>query len=430
MADAHQNSTLDRHTSIRSVLTLPAYTRSVRDNETVIGREGDRSGIDIVIETPETAEEEEVRRDSEMESLYQIRAERRREAAEMEVSRQRRREARRTGDTATLARLQEENHMRALEREVNGAQALIQEHASRSRERRVSSVDYASVGVARHDGSRVRASSIESERGLLDSAASMGGVRRISQHRRDRSASSAVSDTEEANAGFDFDLPPFARRGSDLSLLNRGRSLFAAVGRSRASSGATATVSSNGYNNAQANNSSLSVETSDVGGSRFPDADPPVYERDPSPSYGGNLDHGNTVDSHSYNHGHGDQNHLHDNEEAPPYTSPISTQTPAFPPTAGSFNPQSTPPPQQPQLQQSDRSNPHAPGHNFQPAPTAELDLGTSPPLPLSSRAPVLPAISRLPSIRIAEASPVEGRADGGFLDAVLESGRGRGDSR
>ena len=63
---------------------------------------------------------------------------------------------------------------------VNGnasSQSLIAEHNARtsSRDRRVSSVSYADLGLARHDGSRLRENSVDSDhRPLLESAAFMG----------------------------------------------------------------------------------------------------------------------------------------------------------------------------------------------------------------------------------------------------------------
>ena len=75
LGDLEQNGganegTVERNTSVRSVMTLPAYSKSVRDNERVLAREGERGGIDTVVEASETAEEEENRREEEMESLY------------------------------------------------------------------------------------------------------------------------------------------------------------------------------------------------------------------------------------------------------------------------------------------------------------------------------------------------------------------------
>ncbi len=62
---------VDRNTSVRSVMTLPAYSSAARENERILGREGERGGIDNVIELPETVDEEERVREEEMESLYQ-----------------------------------------------------------------------------------------------------------------------------------------------------------------------------------------------------------------------------------------------------------------------------------------------------------------------------------------------------------------------
>jgi hypothetical protein len=54
----------DRNTSVRSVMTLPAYRQKATDTEQVLGREGERDGIDVVVEFP-TAEDEEAMRDDE-----------------------------------------------------------------------------------------------------------------------------------------------------------------------------------------------------------------------------------------------------------------------------------------------------------------------------------------------------------------------------
>src|SRR5271155_1825429 len=73
---------IDRNTSVRSVMTLPAYSQSPKESEQVIGREGERAGMDTVVEFPEDPAEEEARREEEMESLYQIRQARRQEIAD------------------------------------------------------------------------------------------------------------------------------------------------------------------------------------------------------------------------------------------------------------------------------------------------------------------------------------------------------------
>lgn len=329
--------TVDRNTSVRSVMTLPAYSRSVRENEQVLGREGERAGIDVVIEQPETEGEEEERRDGEMESLYQIRLQRRQEIAEREERRRRRREARTRGDYAELQRIRQESLQATEQREIMGAAAMIAEHQGRSRDRRVSSVSYADLGVARHDGTRVRANSNESDRPLLDSAASISGGASIrpwstqdslGAHRRDRSASSVMSASDVSDA--EVDLPPFGRAGGDYEVvtLNQGHSRNAShtqtpVGnRSRASSNAPVR---------------LSIDTADVGDSHIPPFEPPSYD------------------------GTGF-------EEAPPYTSPVHERAPEPP----------RPPPER----------------TFS-----------------ESGAPLLPAIGRLPSIRIADATPIEPRA-------------------
>lgn len=176
---------VDRNTSVRSVMTLPAYSSAPKPTEQVIGREGERGGMDVVAEYPETVEEEEGRRDEEMESLYQIRLARRQEIADREARRQARREARERGDFETLDRLRRESRARA-HGESSGdlsvsAATMLAEHRSRGRERRVSAVAYGSVGLVRHDGTRLRSSSAhsaDSERGgLLEGAAPMADER-------------------------------------------------------------------------------------------------------------------------------------------------------------------------------------------------------------------------------------------------------------
>jgi hypothetical protein len=222
-----------RNTSVRSIITLPGYTPAPRATEQVLGREGDRAGMDVVVEFPETAEEEETRREDQMESLYQIRLARRQEIAERERRRQERRDARARGDWERLEELRLESRARAEALSLDAAnasstnlstQAMIAEHQSRGRDRRVSSVSYASVGHVRHDGTRVRATSEDSERGpLLDSAAPMGGttpssLRTVFHHNRERSASSVLSISTNASDEHGEPTPPstsHGRSGSD-----------------------------------------------------------------------------------------------------------------------------------------------------------------------------------------------------------------------
>lgn len=170
---------VNRNTSVRSVMTLPAYSQAPKDTEQVIGREGERGGMDTVVEFPETQDEEDAAREVEMESLYQIRQARRREIAEREARRQERRQARERGDWNRLEELRRESRNRTQPANLSTgnltADILIAEHQSRPKDRRVSSVAYQDVGQVRHDGTRLRANSTESERGgLLDGAAPMG----------------------------------------------------------------------------------------------------------------------------------------------------------------------------------------------------------------------------------------------------------------
>lgn len=223
---------VDRNTSVRSVMTLPSYSYAPRESEQVIAREGDRAGVDVVLEFPETIDEEEQRRDHEMESLYQIRAARRQEQAEREERRVARREARARGDYAELQRLQAESRRRA-ESAASGdfitSAALIAQHQTnqQERERRVSAVQYNNLGVLRHDGTRLRAGSTDSDnRPLLDSGASISGHSLTpSLHTRGRSASSlsswgrGSSETQRPdNDGFEFvSLEPTRSRASSTS---------------------------------------------------------------------------------------------------------------------------------------------------------------------------------------------------------------------
>ncbi|KAM0717221.1 hypothetical protein Q7P37_007073 [Cladosporium fusiforme] len=349
-ADGNEGA-VERNTSVRSVMTLPAYSKSVRDNERVLAREGERGGVDTVVEAPETVEEEEERREEEMESLYQIRVQRRREATEREERRQARREARERQDYTALAAMRQESIWRAEQRRagLDTSAALIADHRANSQDRRVSSVSYADLGVARHDGTRLRANSNDSDnRPLLDSAASMSEstVRpttgdSLSVHQRGRSSTSALSIMSGSDVSDnEVDLPPFGRSGDDFEAVNMSRtqshspSRLPGGNRSRTSSAA---------------GPPLSVDTADLGEARIPLYQPPAYDEG--------------------------------FEEAPPYTSPIDRRIPGL-------------------------QRPHAES-----------------PRPLSaSGAPMLPEIGRLPSIRIAAATPVEPRRPADFPSTVQES--------
>lgn len=274
---------VDRNTSVRSIMTLPAYSPAARENERILGREGERAGIDTVLEFPETVDEEEERREGEMESLYQIRLARRAEQREREERRRLRREARARGDVETLAELRRRAESSASE---NVSSMLIAEHQAQNRDRRVSSVQYAELGVARHDGTRLRANSAESDnRPLLDSAASIGGSstrsrpmsgRTLSNHFRGPSASSVLSISTRASDEFDF--PQAHRTGSGGSGNDDFEIVSLTQSRSRSASRGPATP-----------------------GLDIPHTDPPNYD-----------DHAGF-------------------EEAPPYESPVNTRAPQLP---------------------------------------------------------------------------------------------------
>lgn len=222
-------------------MTLPVYRPKATDNEQVLGREGERDGIDVVVEM-RTAEEEEALRDEEMEALYQIRAARRRQIAEREERRRQRQQAREAHDAVALRELREQTRNTAT-RNTSELEDLRGEHdrIRGTRQRAVSSVSYADVGIARADGTRVRANSTEStERvGLLSDTASIAADSLF--RRRDRSASATLSIDTSLTAHGRPDSPGVLTTGGSggggggYSLTSVGR----ARSRSRASSAAT-----------------------------------------------------------------------------------------------------------------------------------------------------------------------------------------------
>lgn len=219
-------TTVNRNTSIRSILTLPAYNPSPAPDERLVAREGERAGVDTVIEFPETVDEQENRREEEMDALYNIRQARRREIDDRNERRRQRQEAREQGDWARLEQLRLDAQRRARERAGSDASAassttslpqaassreLIAEHAARaaSRERRISSVSYAELGLARHDGSRLRAESVESDhRPLLDNAGTISG---------NESGHSREGSVEASRRSSRFHLPVFRRHQRSAS---------------------------------------------------------------------------------------------------------------------------------------------------------------------------------------------------------------------
>ncbi|UKZ90350.1 uncharacterized protein TrAFT101_005373 [Trichoderma asperellum] len=221
--NAAANGNVDRNTSVRSVMTLPAYRQDAAQNEQVIGREGERDGIDVIVDLP-TEEEMEALRDEEMESMYQIRLARRQLIEEQQQRRVERQEARSRGDVTALA------DIRARTRAANNSTVIddLRREMERAKENRnlsVSSVSYADVGLARHDGTRIRANSTESERiGLLSDAGNIAvsDLRLSQQHSRVMSESSVISmDSNFPSPALtrSAEAPSEARAGSSPELV-------------------------------------------------------------------------------------------------------------------------------------------------------------------------------------------------------------------
>ncbi|KAK7961866.1 uncharacterized protein PG986_002691 [Apiospora aurea] len=218
IAAANQNqSNVNRNISIRSIMTLPAYRNKPDENEQVLGREGDRGGVDVVLEHPTDREEEDLR-EEEMETLYQIRLARRAEIAEREERRRLRREARARGDTVALAELSQRARAASNSSVISELRAE-HDRLKTQRQRAVSSVSYADLGVARHDGTRLRANSTESERiGLLSDAASVAlsvNSPSLSTHHRQRSASSVLSWDSNQDLDIPQNSPDMTRSGAN-----------------------------------------------------------------------------------------------------------------------------------------------------------------------------------------------------------------------
>lgn len=171
-------------------MTLPAYRPTANTNEQVLGREGERSGVDIIVDLPDE-EHHEALRDEEMAALYEVRELRRQFAASEETRRAEQQDALRRNDVSSL--LESRTRSRSSAENTNGRIDELRVQIVDARDRRhrsVSSVSYGDLGVARHDGSRLRASSNDSERmGLLSDAASIGSA----SHHRGRSVSSVGS---------------------------------------------------------------------------------------------------------------------------------------------------------------------------------------------------------------------------------------------
>ena len=225
------NSGVRRETSVRSTITLPPYSVSPKPEEQIIAREGERSGMDVVVEFPETAEEEEARRDEVMEALYQIRVQRRQENAEREAQRQERRDARARGDFIRLEVLRSQSRNRDRSRSSASASnphlsasTLLAEHQARGRERRIASVNYAALGRVRHDGTRLRNNSADSDnRPLLQNAAGIHEDGSPMTHYRGDSYSSLISGSSATSDG-DTLTPVQSHRQSIHSARSRSNS--------------------------------------------------------------------------------------------------------------------------------------------------------------------------------------------------------------
>lgn len=223
-----------RETSVRSVITLPPYSAAPKPEEQIIAREGEREGMDVVVEFPETAEEEEARREELMEGLYQIRVQRRQEHAEREARRQARREARQRGDFIRLEELRLQSTIRDRSRsEARGnrgnnnsrnqsATTLLAESQSRGRDRRIASVSYAALGRVRHDGSRLRNNSTDSDNRPLLQGSGDGFTGELA-HYRGESYSSLVSGSSVTSDG-DTLTPVASQRQSMHSARSRSNS--------------------------------------------------------------------------------------------------------------------------------------------------------------------------------------------------------------
>lgn len=211
---------IDRNTSIRSIVTLPPYRPTAPQSERVLGREGERDGIDTIIDYP-TEEHEEALREEEMNAMYRLRQARREHNADSADIRRQRQDAQARRDAHTI------NHLRQRSRDAQSSQAARVEElraeinrAKETRQKSASSVAYGDLGVARHDGSRVRANSNESERvGLLSDTASIAAfsahTRAHSPHGHERGGSrSSVVSMESEFSPPTIPQPTASRPGS------------------------------------------------------------------------------------------------------------------------------------------------------------------------------------------------------------------------
>lgn len=163
-------ASVNRNQSVRSIMTfktLPEYSEEPGSHEQV-WREGERAGMDSVVQLPdEAAIEEERRREEEMEAQYQLRLARQNVREGREV----RRQARESGDAQRIREAQEQRNRTAEREELERLRA--EHEAVRKRPRAVSKVEYGNLGLVAAGGRRIRGNSEESDRPLLQSAANM-----------------------------------------------------------------------------------------------------------------------------------------------------------------------------------------------------------------------------------------------------------------
>ncbi|KAI3319395.1 hypothetical protein HD806DRAFT_292305 [Xylariaceae sp. AK1471] len=269
VSETNRNSTasnIDRNTSIRSIMTLPKYTNTANEGEQVLGRAGERDGVDVIIEMP-SVEQQEALRDEEMETMYQIRLARRQQNAEREERRRLTQEARQRGDVAALEDLRDRRRA-----ESNGPSVIedlreTQGQIRTRRERAVSSVSYHDLGVARHDGSRLRANSTESERvGLLSDAASIALSTR---------SPSAMSNRRVSDAGGNLALDTRSPSAHSHRRIHSVSSVLSLDENGEVSPHSGANTPRLGGSHTRAGSSPEIVTEADLGDSDMP---PPDYE--------------------------------------------------------------------------------------------------------------------------------------------------------
>lgn len=345
---------VNRNTSVRSVMTLPAYMLTPTHDEQVIGREGERGGVDIVLEFPEAEANDEARREEEMESMYQVRVARRRENEEREQRRILRREARARGDTEALRELHDQAHAPSVAGQTVAQLRADVERLRADRTRAVSSVSYADLGVARHDGTRLRANTGDSEQdGLLGDSASISAS--SYHHRRDRSASSVLS--------MDSDMAPLG--GTRSRATSRGNQSLHQIN--------TNTGDDSG-NDGRAGSSPEIINHEDH--EEFPPNSPPGYENV-------SLD---ASEDHRIN-------------PPPDYSSPVLTRAPTFPPLESGSEGTTTSPEGGSNNTPSSSSGQEHHTSDRQVSPVAAVSVPHLPSLTITS----------IPSIQVDSATPITG---------------------